>query len=113
STATSTQATFFDYDNDGDLDMFLLNHNPNSIKKYNEAITARLLKEEDTNVGVRLFQNQDGYFEDVTTNAGFSSSALTYGLGAGVADINGDGWTDIYICNDYEVPDYLYLNNGD
>lgn len=113
STATSTQAVFFDYDIDGDLDMFLLNHNPNSIKVYNEVSTARILKEDDSQSGVRLYKNTDGKFEDITINAGLSSSALTYGLGAGVADINGDGWTDIYICNDYAVPDYLYINNGD
>lgn len=113
SAATSTQAVFFDYDIDGDLDMFLLNHNPNSIKVYNEGLTAKILTEEDENAGVRLFQNNTGHFEDVTKESGFSSSALTYGLGAGVADVNGDGWTDIYICNDYAVPDYLYINNSD
>jgi hypothetical protein len=120
SPAASTQATFFDYDKDGDLDMFLLNHNIKSLPILDEASTADLLRKPDLLTGVRLYRNEpttgsDGktapYFTDVTEKSGISSSALTYGLGAGVADINGDGWTDIYISNDYAVPDYLYINN--
>ncbi|WP_234734694.1 VCBS repeat-containing protein [Tellurirhabdus bombi] len=115
SPANSTQATFFDYDKDGDLDMFLLNHNPKSLPILDEASTADLLKKEDAESGVRLFRNDKEpngamFFRDVTQKAGLSSSALTYGLGAGIADINGDGWPDIYVANDYAVPDYLYIN---
>lgn len=113
STSTSTQAVFFDYDRDRDLDMFLLNHNPRSIPVLSKAAAARMLATPDRQHGVRFFQNDHGHFEDITESAGISSSALTYGLGAGIADINRDGWMDIYICNDYEVPDYLYVNNGD
>ncbi len=58
-----------------------------------------------------MFKNDKGHFADVTEKAGISSSDLTYGLGAGVADLDGDGWTDIYVSNDYGVPDYLYINN--
>ena len=109
--AYSTQAVFFDFDRDGDLDMFLLNHNPKSLPVLDEAATADIMKKPDPNVGVRLFRNDKGHFSDITEEAGLSSSALTYGLGAGIADINKDGWPDIYISNDYTIPDRLYINN--
>lgn len=109
--AFSTQVYFFDFDRDGDLDMFSLNHNPNNIPVLDEASTAVWLKKTDRSIGVKLFKNTNNHFENVTANAGLSSSVLTYGLGAGIADINGDGWPDIYIANDYTVPDFLYINN--
>ena len=109
--AYSTQAVFFDYDRDGDLDMFLLNHCPKLLPILDETTTAGILKQENPMNGVRLFNNNGGHFTDITLKAGFSSSALTYGLGAGIADLNGDGWPDVYISNDYGVPDYLYVNN--
>jgi len=114
--STSTQAAFFDYDRDGDLDMFLLNHNPKALPILDESSTAEILKKEDPSAGSRLFRNnmQAGgqpVFEDVTTKAGIRSSALSYGLGIGVADINLDGWPDLYISNDYSAPDFLYINN--
>ncbi len=108
----STQAYFFDYDRDGDLDLLLVNHNPNSLPILDEPSTAALLAKDDPLTGIRLFRNDNGHFHDVTKQAGLSSSALTYGLGAGIADINGDGWPDIYVSNDYTIPDYLYINNG-
>ena len=92
--------------------MFLLNHNPNNLPILDEASTAALLKKSNKSIGVRLFKNNNNHFVDVTEQAGLSSSELTYGLGAGIADINGDGLQDIYITNDYNVPDYLYINNG-
>ncbi|MBO9205199.1 MULTISPECIES: VCBS repeat-containing protein [Niastella] len=109
----STQVYFFDADRDGDLDAFLLNHNPNSLPILDEAATADILKKEDPAIGVRLLRNDKNYFTDITRKAGISSSSLTYGLGAGIADINSDGWPDIYVSNDYAVPDYLYINNHD
>ena len=109
--AYSTQAVFFDYDRDGDLDMFLLNHSPKLLPILDEETTANILKQDNPMNGVRLFNNTNGHFTDVTQKAGISSSALTYGLGAGIADLNGDGWPDIYVSNDYGVPDYLYINN--
>ncbi|WP_245975191.1 VCBS repeat-containing protein [Deminuibacter soli] len=109
--AYSTQAFFFDYDRDGDLDAFMLNHNPSSLRVLDEAATAALLKEDDLNSGLRLYRNDHNHFTDVTRQSGIQSSALSYGLGAGIADINGDGWPDIYVSNDYTVPDYLYINN--
>jgi enediyne biosynthesis protein E4 len=107
----TTQAVFFDYDLDNDLDLFLLNHNPNNIPILDEAATAELLKTSAPTMGSRLLQNNNNKFVDVTERAGIQSSALSYGLGAGVSDINGDGWPDLYISNDYAAPDYLYIND--
>lgn len=111
SMAFSNQGYFFDYDRDRDLDMLLLNHNPTAMPVLNEVSTASILKKDDELRGVRLFRNNEGTFDDITTTAGISSSALTYGLGVGVADLNNDSWPDFYISNDYAVPDYLYINN--
>jgi enediyne biosynthesis protein E4 len=112
SAAYSNQAYFFDYDRDGDLDALLLNHNPKSLPVLNEVSTAEFLKKDDPLIGVRLFKQTKNHFEDVTTKAGISGSALTYGLGVGIADLDNDGWQDVYISNDYAVPDYLYINNS-
>lgn len=116
SSATSTQAAFFDYDKDGDLDMFLLNHNPKSLPVLDEATTAQILSKEDASNGMRFFRHDknaagEPLFKDITKQAGLLSSALSYGLGIGVADLNGDGWQDLYVSNDYTIPDFLYLNN--
>jgi hypothetical protein len=111
--AYTTQAYFFDYDRDGDLDLLLLNHNPKNLPVLNEVSTAATMKTPSPNCGARLFRNDMGHFHDVTESSGLSSSELTYGLSAGIADINGDGWPDIYISNDYAVPDYYYVNNRD
>jgi hypothetical protein len=107
----TTQAVFFDYDLDADLDLFLLNHNPNGIPILDEAGTAALIGRRSPFIGVRLLQNNNNKFNDVTDQSGLSSSALSYGLGAAVSDINGDGWPDLYVSNDYSAPDYLYINN--
>ena len=104
----STQAAFFDYDNDGDLDMFLLNHN---IKKIDNMEFALHKGEVDALAGNKLFKNDNGHFTDASKTAGIVQSPLTFGLGIAVADINKDGWQDIYVTNDYNEPDYLYLNN--
>jgi hypothetical protein len=112
SESTSTQASFFDFDNDGDLDLFLLNHNPKSIPVLDEPSTLALLEETDP-AGPQLYRNDGETFTEITQKAGIQQVALSYGLGAGIADINNDGWQDIYISNDYTAPDYLYLNNGD
>ena len=112
SPAFSNQAYFLDYDHDSDLDMILLNHNPKSLPVLNEVSTAEFLKKDDPLQGVRLFEQDKGIFMDVTVKAGISGSALTYGLGIGISDLNNDGWVDFYVSNDYTVPDYLYINNG-
>lgn len=106
----STQAAFFDYDNDGDLDMFLLNHN---VKKIDNIELAKFRNEADELAGDRLFENQNGHFTDVSKKAGINQFPLTFGLGIAIADVNKDGWQDIYVTNDYSEPDYLYLNNHD
>ncbi len=108
----STQAIFFDMDKDGDLDMFLLNHNPKSLPVLDHSSTAEILRYEDP-AGSQLFRNDDGKFVEVTKSAGIQNSALSYGLGVGVADLNEDGWPDIYVSNDYTAPDFLYINNRD
>ncbi|MGV3558674.1 VCBS repeat-containing protein [Larkinella arboricola] len=111
-----TQGFFFDFDKDGDLDLFLLNHNPKSLPVLDEASTADLLKNPNPETGMRLFRNdlKNGkpYFQDITRPAGLRNTSLSYGLGAGIADINNDGWPDLYVSNDYTIPDYLYINNG-
>jgi enediyne biosynthesis protein E4 len=111
SPASSTNAYFFDADKDGDLDMFLLNHNIKSLPILDEARTAALTKVDDTVSGSRFYRNDKGFFKDITRQSGIQSSALSYGLGAGIADFNQDSYPDIYVSNDYAVPDRLYINN--
>ncbi len=106
----STQAVFFDYDNDGDLDMFLLNHN---VKKIDNMELARYKSETDNLASNKLYQNDNNHFTEVSKKAGIIQNPLTFGLGVVIADINKDGWQDIYVTNDYNEPDYLYINNHD
>ena len=110
-TGYSTQSFFFDYDRDGDLDMLLLHHNPRNLAVLNPNATALLFKQPDAAIGLKLYRNDNNRFSDVTATANLNNSTLSYGLGAGIADINGDGWPDMYISNDYGVPDFLYINN--
>jgi len=112
SNAPSTSASFFDFDLDGDLDLFILNHNTKSIQNQDVKLTKVLLKEKHE-AGSQLFENRNGKFIEITQPAGISSSSLSYGLGVAVSDINQDGWPDIYIGNDYSMPDYLYINQKD
>lgn len=107
----SNQAYFFDYDLDHDLDMLLLNHNPKNLPLLNEVGTAELLKQDSPEMGLRLFKQDKGKFTDMTTKSGVNGSSLSYGLGIGISDFNGDGYPDFYLSNDYSVPDYYYLNN--
>ncbi|OLY92405.1 VCBS repeat-containing protein [Cnuella takakiae] len=109
----TTQAYFFDYDGDSDLDLLRLNHNPRNIPVLDEVNTAALLKVAEPLYGLRLYRNDGSRFSDVTAQTGLNSSALSYGLGAGISDFNNDGRPDIYVSNDYSAPDYLYINNGD
>lgn len=105
----STQAVFFDYDIDGDLDMYLLNHN---IKAYKNVELQHLKTEYDPLAADRLYRNDEGHFVDVSKEAGISGNPISFGLGVAVSDINNDGWPDIYVSNDYTEQDYLYINNA-
>ncbi|MCC5928004.1 MAG: VCBS repeat-containing protein [Cyclobacteriaceae bacterium] len=108
--AHSTQALFFDFDLDGDLDMYLLNHNVKVIHEL-EFLEARAQR--DPHAGDKLFENRNGKFIDISEKAGISGNPLGFGLGIAAADINQDGYPDLYVSNDYIEPDYLYINNGD
>ncbi len=107
----STQAAFFDYDRDGDLDLYLLNHAVHSSESF---VPAWRRTVDAPRVGDLLFRNDGGtHFTNVTADAGIYSSALGYGLGLAVSDLNDDGWLDIYVGNDFHENDYLYLNQRD
>jgi len=104
----STQAAFFDFDADGDLDMFLLNHSVNHDGNY--APRSNFINTYDSLAGQRLYRNDKGKFVNITAAAGINGSRIGYGLGVAVADINMDGWPDIYVGNDFHENDYLYIN---
>ncbi|MDH5249033.1 MAG: VCBS repeat-containing protein [Cyclobacteriaceae bacterium] len=106
----TTHASFFDYDLDGDLDMYLLNHNVVVIREFEYA---KAKQTRHPYAGDKLFRNDNGHFIDVSEDAGIKGSPLGFGLGITVADINKDGWPDIYVSNDYVEPDYIYINNHD
>ncbi|MBB1285060.1 VCBS repeat-containing protein [Flavisolibacter sp. BT320] len=109
----STQAAFFDYDRDGDLDCFLINQSHHPHANVVDTINRR---KSDPLSGDRLFRNEfnngQTKFTDVTAQAGIYQSNLGYGLGLAVADFNNDGWDDVYVGNDFHENDYYYLNNG-
>ena len=113
----STQAVFFDYDGDSDLDMFLLNHSVNHDGNY--APRENFLNTFDSLAGQKLYRNDyvkdiSGkaavHFTDVTKQSGIHGSKIGYGLGVAVSDINLDGWPDFYVGNDFHENDYLYIN---
>lgn len=105
----STQAVFFDYDHDGDLDMFLLNHSVHQNGLF--APRQNFLGTYDSLSGDRIYRNNgNNTFTDVTRQTGINSSAISYGLGVVVADINLDGYPDLYVGNDFHENDYLYIN---
>lgn len=104
-TTNSIQAAFLDFDLDGDLDMFLMNHNPQTFAFGSTEAFSPL--------GDKFYINENGRYVDKSAEVGIYSNAISYGLGVGVGDLNNDGWPDIYISNDYAEPDYLYLNKKD
>ena len=106
----STQAAFFDYDLDGDLDLFLLNHSVHPNRNYGKGSQRNTI---DPLSGDRLYRNDGGRFTDISQEAGIFQGKAGYGLGLGISDLNNDGYPDIYVGNDFFENDYLYLNRGD
>ena len=106
----STQAAFFDYDKDGDLDMILINH---SLQQYANGAyeNFNLRTKKDPSFAIKLYRNDNGHFTDVSEQAGITSNVLSFGLGLAVSDINNDGWPDVYVSNDFNEPDYFFMNN--
>ncbi|HLF35709.1 MAG TPA: VCBS repeat-containing protein, partial [Cyclobacteriaceae bacterium] len=100
-------AAFLDYDKDGDLDLFLCNQPPNP-GVYSQYYNTELLLDEYT---PRLYENQGATFKDVTLKAGLFKAGFPNSVMA--SDLNGDGWTDLWLANDYWAGDYMYMNNGD
>lgn len=105
----SSQAVFFDMDNDGDLDMYQVNQLPDGrlFSRYINIPEKRYQFYTD-----KLYINNDGFFQDISQQAGLSSK-YTYGLSVSASDFNNDGFVDLYISNDYDAPDFMYQNNGD
>ena len=106
----STQAVFFDYDRDNDLDLFVINHNNKNLRNFDASFVKKMI---DPDAGDRLYRNDNNFFTDVTTQSGIISNPLGYGLGVSVSDFNNDGWPDLYVTNDYVEEDYMYINNRD
>ena len=104
----SQHAVFFDYDKDGDLDMYLLSNSGRSVGLNDLRLGQREIR--DPEGGNKLFRNEGNRFSDVSQEAGIYGSAIGYGLGVTVADLNQDGWPDLYVSNDFFERDYLYLN---
>lgn len=103
-----TQAAFFDYDIDGDLDMFQLNHSVHQNGTYGQRQV--FLNTFHPLAGDRFYENIDGKYTEKTKEVGIHSSAIGYGLGLGISDINLDGYPDLYVANDFHENDYLYIN---
>ncbi len=117
--AYTTQVSFFDYDMDGDLDCFMINNSPIPINQLNFANRRDLpdsawkIAEFLKGGGDHLYQNDNGYFREVTSKAGIHGGLISFGLGVSVSDINDDGWPDVFVSNDSYERDYLYINQKD
>ncbi len=116
----STQAAFLDYDKDGDLDCFIINHssqkytggvqdNPALRKEYNPASATKLYRNDMSSPAAG--GSGKGHFTDVSLQAGITSNVLSFGLGIAVSDFNNDGWPDVSVSNDFNEPDYFFINN--
>ena len=106
----TTQAYFLDYDQDGDLDLFLLNH---ANKFYNIFFNVKMLRSKrHPYYGNQLYENRDNKFVEVSEEAGINGTGINFGLSAAISDLNKDGYPDIFVTNDYSEQDFCYLNNG-
>lgn len=105
----STHAAFFDFDQDGDLDCYLLN---NSFRPVATLPVENIRDQRDPTGGDKFFLNQDGVFQDISESVGIFGSVIGFGLGITLLDINDDSWTDIYVSNDFFERDYLYINQS-
>ena len=106
----STHAAFFDYDQDGDLDCYVLN---NSFRPVSSLGYENIRHVRDSTGGDKLYKNENGFFTDVSEEAGIYGSVIGFGLGVTVSDVDQDGWMDIYVSNDFFERDYLYINQQD
>ena len=106
----STQAAFLDYDRDGDLDLFVVNNSPQPASSFG---MRNMRHVRDRFGGAKLFRHDGERFTDVSEAAGIHSPEVAFGLGIAVADVNRDGWPDVYVSNDFFERDYLYVNKGD
>jgi len=107
----SVSAAFFDYDRDGDLDLYVLNESRYAKKVFRDILIELENPDNLRQASGSLYRNDGDIFVDVTQKAGVMN--FGYGLGLAVSDINDDGWPDIYVSNDYYIPDFMYINNGD
>lgn len=106
----SSQASFFDADNDGDLDVYILNHAVHTTNSFGPASIRNTRNEES---GDKLLFFENGVFIDKSEDANIYGGVNSYGLGISTADFNNDGFTDLYISNDFHEDDYYYINKGD
>lgn len=112
----STQSAFFDYDLDGDLDMYLLCHSVHSTETYRDT---SLTRRPNARAGDKLYRNEgpdangQPVFTEVSKAAGINSGIAGYGLSVTIGDLDQNGYPDIYVGNDFHENDFLYLNQGD
>lgn len=109
--AHSTHSSFFDYDRDGDLDLFLVNHSTPEYSKGNLEVKKLRQKQDPKNTN-KLYRNDQGLYTDVSQESGIIGNVLSFSLGAITVDVNNDDLLDIYVTNDFNEPDYLYVNLG-
>ncbi len=107
----STQAAFFDYDRDGDLDMFLLNHGIDPAET--ESNIDKMLAQKSKYSSNKLFRNDNDNYVDVSESSGIINNSIGYGLGIAIGDLNNDQWPDMVVGMDYSEKDHLYINQKD